>query len=247
MLKTLWNSRSGLNSNQNRIDAISNNIANVETTGYKRIDVAFQDIFSENMNRLGLPVTTQNIDSLLLGSGSKADKLVKNNQQGNLKETGRQTDIAIDGSGYFKLLDQEGNPFYTRDGSFDIDSDGNFVHSSGMNLVIEGFNISALSSSISINANGEITSEKGIVGRIAIFDFQDKEGMTPVGNNLFKGSAMQQESEGIIKQGYLEESNVDIAKELTDMMITQRAFELNSRTVKAADDMWQIANNLRSK
>lgn len=247
MLKTLWNGRSGLSSNQNRLDTISNNIANVETNGYKRVDVAFQDIFSENLNRLGLPITTGNPNSLSQGSGSRADILVRNTQQGSLNETGNETDLAIEGSGFFKLIDQEGNSFYTRDGSFTTDSNGSFVHSSGMKLQIDGFNSTARGNTYTINKAGEIKSENGIVGKINLYDFQDTDNMMPVGNNLFKGSAFELASKGGIKQGYVENSNVDIAKELTDMMITQRAFELNSRSVKAADDMWQIANNLRGK
>ena len=247
MLKTLWNGRSGLNSNQNRLDAISNNIANVETSGYKRIDVAFEDIFSEKMNRLGLPITSENRDSLVLGSGSRGDKIVRTTEQGYLSETGKEEDLAIYGGGFFKVLDENRVEFFTRDGSFSLDSDGNFVHSSGMLLEVENFDKYASGKPFTVNSGGEIISDKGAVGKINLYDFVDKDNMIPAGKNLFTGTLNPQEAKGSINQGYIEKSNVDIGRELTDMMITQRAYELNSRSVKAADDMWQIANNLRGR
>lgn len=247
MLKALWNGRSGLNANQNRLDAISNNISNLETNGYKKIDVAFEDIFGEKMDRLGLPVTSDNRGELVIGSGSRGDRTVKNNLQGTLFETGKDTDLAISGAGFFKVIDDKGEAFYTRDGSFNTDSEGNLVHSSGMKLEIKNFNKGSLGNTLSIKANGEIMSENGLVGKVVLYDFQDKDNMISAGGNLLKGTGSPQKASGEIKQGYIEGSNVDLAKELTDMMMTQRAFELNSRSVKAADDMWQIANNLKGR
>lgn len=252
MLRALWNSRSGLASNQNRIDIISNNIANVNTNGYKRLDVSFQDLINYNMNRLGLPVTAEDKQSLLQGMGSKADTIVSNSTQGFLMQTGREEDLAIEGNGYFKMYggqDVDGNDkyYYTRDGAFSIDKDGNLVNSSGYILEVDGLTPpQSMKKPLSIDEAGNITSEGKSIGKINIYDFVDRESLVSVGNNMFEGTGEIQ-VEPKIKQGFIEASNVDLSKELTDMIVTQRAFELNSKSIKSADEMWQIANNLRSR
>lgn len=245
MLKTLWNGRSGLYSNQNRLDIISNNIANVNTNGYKRMDVSFQDVFYENLNRIGLPTTGN--EKMTLGSGSRGDITVRDINQGYLKETSRDEDIAIDGSGYFRLRDGKGNYFYTRDGAFNLDEEGNLVHSSGLILDIENYDKENARRPLNINGDGYIMSAGKNIGKINVYDFVNCEDLTAAGENLYLSGGQELKSNSRLRQGFLEQSNVDIAKELTDMMITQRAYELNSRSVKSADEMWQIANNLRSK
>lgn len=252
MLKALWNSRSGLASNQNRIDMISNNIANVNTTGYKRVDVSFQDLFNDNMNRLGLPVTAKDKQSLLQGMGSKADTIVSNSSQGTIMQTGREEDLAIEGNGYFRVYggqDADGNDkyYYTRDGAFCIDNSGNLVNSSGYILEVDGLTPPQnIKKPLSIDEDGNITSEGNPIGKINIYDFVDRESLVSVGNSMFEGTG-EIEVQPKIKQGFIEASNVDLSKELTDMIITQRAFELNSKSVKTADEMWQLANNLRGR
>jgi flagellar basal-body rod protein FlgG len=252
MLKALWNSRAGLTANQNRVDIISNNIANVTTNGYKRLDVSFQDMFNDNMNRLGLPVTANDKQSLLQGMGSKAETIVSNSSQGTLMKTGREEDLAIEGNGFFRLYggqDIDGNDkyYYTRDGVFNIDSNGNLANSSGNILEVEG---SAPPQNIKkpllIDETGNIMVDGKSAGKINLYDFVDRESLVSVGNNMFEGTGEIQVSPKI-KQGSVEASNVDLSKELTDMMVTQRAFDLNSKSIKSADDMWQIANNLRSR
>lgn len=252
MLRALWNSRSGLASNQNRIDIISNNIANVNTNGYKRLDVSFQDLINDNMNRLGLPVTSQDRQSLLQGMGSKADTIVSNSSQGILMQTGREEDIAIEGNGYFRMYggqDMDGNDkyYYTRDGAFSLDGSGNLVNSSGYILEVDGLTPPQnIKKPLSIDESGNITSDGKTIGKINIYDFVDRESLVSVGNNMFEGTGEVQ-VQSKIKQGFVEGSNVDLSKELTDMIITQRAYELNSKSIKSADEMWQIANNLRSR
>lgn len=252
MLRALWNSRSGLASNQNRIDIISNNIANVNTTGYKRLDVSFQDLINDNMDRLGLPVTSENRQGLLQGMGSKADTIVSNFTQGILMQTGREEDLAIEGNGYFRLYggqDMDGNDkyYYTRDGAFTIDNDGNLVNSSGYILEVDGLTPPQnISKPLLVDEAGNITSDGKSLGIISIYDFTDRDNLVSVGGNMFEGTGEMQVNPKI-KQGFIEASNVDLSKELTDMIITQRAFELNSKSIKSADEMWQIANNLRSR
>ncbi|MCX7885341.1 MAG: flagellar hook-basal body complex protein [Caloramator sp.] len=248
MLKVLWNGRSGLRSNQNRLDVITNNINNVDTTGYKKNDLSFQDIMYEKLEKQGVPISSQNRGKLLQGSGSRAEKIVRDFKQGFISQTDSETDIAIEGKGFFRVKDSQGRYYYTRDGAFKIDGKGNFVHSSGRLLDIDKYNPSNLSFPISISEKGEIVNSKGeLVGEINIYDFNDKDDIISLGDNLFQTNEKPIKANGILKQGFLEKSNVDIAKELTDMLITQRAFELNSRTVKSGDEMWQMANNLRNK
>jgi len=244
MLKALWNSRSGLASNQNRIDIISNNIANANTNGYKRLDVSFQDLVNDNMDRLGLPVTAENRQALLQGMGSKADTIVGNYTQGILMQT--------DGRGYFRLYggqDMDGNEryYYTRDGAFSLDSEGNIVNSSGYILEIDGLSPPHnIKEGFSVDEAGNIFSEGKNIGKINIYDFADRDGLIAIGGSMFEGTG-EIPADSKIRQGFVEGSNVDMAKELTDMIITQRAFELNSKSIKSADEMWQIANNLRSR
>lgn len=249
MLKVLWNGRSGLAANQSRLDLISNNIANVSTNGYKRLDTSFEDIYNANMRRLGLPVTNDT-ENLTNGSGVKAEKTVSNFKQGILQKTDRESDLAIDGSGFFKLVDSSGNFYYTRDGSFTVDPSGNFIHSSGLMLSISDYSPEKLKSAFSVDSQGNLYSDNNKIGKIDLSDFTSKDTLVASGQSLFQYTGNEEDiktSNANLVQGFTEGSNVDIATEMTDMLITQRAFELNSKSVQAADQMWQIANNLRSK
>lgn len=245
MLKSIWNSRSGLYANQNRIDTISNNIANVNTNGYKRLDTNFSDIVSENINRLGVPLSNDD-NRYSVGSGTRVNGYIKNSSQGNIIETNNKFDFAIEGEGYFRLVDRDGNYLYTRNGSFKLDSNNNLVDSNGnrldLNLYTTDFDIN----NIEITEHGQILNNNEIIGNLKIYNFVSEDQLQPVGNSLFRGVGATI-STSKIKQGYLESSNVDIAKELTDLMITQRAFEMSSRALKSSDEMWQITNNIRGR
>lgn len=260
MLKALWSGTSGLYANQNKLDMISNNLANINTNGYKSSDVAFEDIFYNKMDRLGLPVTAADRQKLIEGSGVKADVAIKNFSQGDIQETGNDEDLAIEGNGFFKVT-INGEAFYTRDGSFNIDSDGNFVHSSSGGILLQP-DYSGLDSlkkpyrfkieeDGTVNAYGQGSSNPVEVGKIEVVDFINKDDLIAAGNNLYKVNDANVSTEVPanfkIKQGYVEKSNVDITKQLTDMMVTQRAYQFNSKSIQAADEMMQIANNLRSK
>lgn len=253
MLRTLWNGRAGLQSNQNRMDIISNNMSNVNTTGYKRLDVSFQDLVYEKIASNGIPITAEEKEGLDIGTGSRGDRIVRDMKQGIAIKTDRDEDLAIQGKGFFRLLsaDQDGNSqyLYTRDGAFHLSVEGDkkyLVHSSGYRLDVEGLNPEDMKGKITVKSTGEVYSEEKLIGKIKIYDFKSNDGLTAIGQNLFTGEGAI-EIEGNIMQGYLENSNVDMAKELTDMMITQRAFELNSKSIKSADEMWQITNNLRGR
>ncbi|MCX7904267.1 MAG: flagellar hook-basal body complex protein [Caloramator sp.] len=252
MLRVLWNGKSGLISNQNRIDALSNNIANVDTNGYKRVDVAFLDVLNESIDRLGVPITSDNRENLSVGSGTKGDLLVRDFSQGILKETGKKTDLAIEGEGYFRLKDNKGQYFYSRDGAFKIDSDGNFVHPSGLILDVENYNNNlSENDKFRISYDGNIykinDDEEELVGKINLYKVIGQDSFVSKGENVYSAENVEVLEAFRLRQGFLESSNADITKELTNMLVTQRAFELNARTVKSADEMWQIANNLRGR
>lgn len=253
MLRTLWNGRAGLFSNQNRMDVISNNIANTNTNGYKRMDVSFKDLVYDKINSNGLPTESDDREGLLQGTGSRADILVRDTKQGVALGTGVMTDMAIDGSGYFRLIsrDENGNTkyLYTRDGSFrisEINGERCFIHSSGYMLDIESYEADNISDEIFIRPDGELFFGNKSSGKIRLYNFKDLDGIVPLGDNLFYSEG-EIEADGKIMQGYLEASNVDIAKELVNMIITQRAFQLNSKSITAGDEMWQQVNNLRGR
>ncbi|MBZ4663082.1 MAG: flagellar hook-basal body complex protein [Caloramator sp.] len=246
MLRSIWNSTSGLYSNQTRIDAISNNIANINTNGYKRVDVNFSDILVENVNRLGVPVT-ENEKEKFVGSGSRISGFIRDDSQGIIEKSDRNLDFAIEGRGYFRLIDSKGNELYTRKGNFYIDANNNLVDSNGNKLDISLNTKDNIDyDKISVKENGEILYNENIIGKIDIYDFDSEDNLYPIGNSLFKG-INPKSTNSSIKQGYVEKSNVDISKELTDLLVTQRAFELNSRALKTSEEMWQMTNNLRSK
>lgn len=257
MIKTLYNGRSGLAAYQNKLDAISNNIANISTTGYKKIDVAFEDVYNEKINKRGLPVTDTDPDALSRGSGVKADSIVRTFTQGSLTETGLQTDIAISGDGYFKLQDENGNIYYTRDGNFKLESytdqqgvvHPRLVHNTGL-LLTDEFNFpDDFDGILSISTDGTVASDKGeVIGTLYVYGFVSKDALVSQGDSLFtsiNGDNKLNTSQYELKQGFLESSNINLADELTDMLLTQRIYQMNSKTLDMANEMWRMANNLR--
>jgi len=240
---------------QEKLDSISNNLANVNTEGYKRVDVSFKDLVYETLKRDGYPTTGKQAEPLN-GTGVRASGWLRDNGQGSLQETGLNTDLAIDGEGYFRVTLADGSKAYTRSGSFTIDSSGTLVDKNGNRLDVEysgekvsfdkgNFSVDK-AGSITLNENGKLTN----VGKINLHNFVGQDTMASVGESLYVPKAGAQGytvTDSNINQGYVEASNVDIAREMTDMIVTQRAFELGSRGLKTADEMWGIANNLRAR
>lgn len=248
MLSTIWTGQSGLLAQQTKMTSLSNNIANANTTGYKKTDVSFSETLKENIRgRNGTPFTANG--NIMQGTGTRPSDIYRNHKEGSFITTEKDTDMAINGDGYFKVIDNNGNEFYTRDGSFNFDSNGNFVHSaSGMKIEVTGYNASNnLKRPISISESGIVLSDGVEVGKINLYNFAYKNQMMSNGDNTFTAGEAPTASNAKIAQGYIEGSNVDMVDELTNMITTQRSFEFNSRTIKAADEMWQLANNLKSK
>ena len=255
MLTTLWTSKSGLNANQEKLDVISNNIANVNTTGYKKVNAGFKDLISSSLDEWGNPL---NDKTATVGSGVKAGNFTKDNSQGGLQTTNQKTDLALDGNGYFKVISSNGTEYYTRDGSFKLDSYGRLVTANGNILEVQyanGYsqnNTGLTADNFTINKKGEIFAENNgnfeKVGEIAVYTAVGNDVFTSVGDNLFKelnGVQVYRTLDADMYQGYLEASNVDLSQEMTDMIVTQRAFQLSSKGITAADEMWEMINNLR--
>ena len=255
MLTTLWTSKSGLNANQEKLDVISNNIANVNTTGYKKVNAGFKDLISSSLDEWGNPL---NDKTATVGSGVKTGNFTKDNSQGGLQTTNQKTDLALDGEGYFKVISSNGTEYYTRDGSFKLDSYGRLVTANGNILEVQyanGYsqnNTGLTADNFTINKKGEIFAENNgnfeKVGEIAVYTAVGNDAFTSVGDNLFKelnGVQVYRILDADMYQGYLEASNVDLSQEMTDMIVTQRAFQLSSKGITAADEMWQMINNLR--
>lgn len=255
MLTTLWTSKSGLNANQEKLDVISNNIANVNTTGYKKVNAGFKDLISSSLDEWGNPL---NDKTATVGSGVKAGNFTKDNSQGGLQTTNQKTDLALDGNGYFKVISSNGTEYYTRDGSFKLDSYGRLVTANGNILEVQyanGYsqnNTGLTADNFTINKKGEIFAENNgnfeKVGEIAVYTAVGNDAFMSVGDNLFKelnGVQVYRTLDADMYQGYLEASNVDLSQEMTDMIVTQRAFQLSSKGITAADEMWEMINDLR--
>jgi flagellar basal-body rod protein FlgG len=255
MLRVLNNGRTAMMANQQKLDIISNNIANANTEGYKKLDMSFQDLVYESLDRNGYPITTNGKTTQAFnGTGVKATNPIRDNKQGNLVSTGKNTDLGIDGKGYFEVTMANGQKAYTRNGCFNIDNAGNLVDTSG-NIVtinfdgnkqeLNGNNFSVAKTGEIYMSNADKTSVR--VGTIPTYNAVDGA-FTSIGDSLYipaNGANLYEETDRNIEQGVKEISNVDLTTEITDMILTQKAFEMASKSVNVADEMWNVANNLR--
>ncbi|PJI09886.1 MULTISPECIES: flagellar hook-basal body complex protein [Clostridium] len=257
MFRIMWNGISGMAAEQEKLDAISNNIANMSTTGYKSEDVGFSDLLYETLNRNGVPVTN-NDKNRYVGSGVKADNWLRDKNQGPVNNTGVNTDFCINGKGYFRVTTYDGSEAYERNGNFQINADGKLTDGNGnmldvdysvdpntVHLTNDNFTVSRDGIlSVKDDASGNYTS----VGKINIYDAVGDDSMVSAGDNLFvpaDGVQVFQRNDSQIEQGCLEGSNVDLGTEITDMIVAQRALEMSSKSVQTADSMWGLVNNLR--
>ena len=255
MFNIFATAQSGMNAYQEKLDYLSNDLVNSETTGYKSTDVGFKDLLTESLDRKGTPLVNKKAIS---GTGVKLGMNYANNKQGNLLSTGGKTDLAIDGTGYFALTQNDGSIVYTRDGNFKIDSNGTLVDSNGTKVYVqyengasEG-NPALESGNISIDKDGGISMKVGEetakIGTIPIFTAIGDKGFIPIGNSYFTPSSDAQvtlSNNYNVVQGSLEASNVDSGEVFSDIILTQRAFQLSSKAVTAADDLWGMINNMR--
>lgn len=259
---TLLNSnRSAMIAQQRKLDTISNNLANVNTTGYKKLKAQFSDLYQDTLERKGYP-TTDGAENLNYGTGVKIGKAVRQVTQGSLVETGNNSDLAIDGQGFFKIYMADNTAAYTRSGSLKVDSAGTLVDGNGNRLSVvdrNGNEVNYHDGRMRLTNENFVIDKNGVlyrkekedfieVGSIKTYDSIGDTSLLSVGESLFvpgEGTTMYETRNRNIQQGYLENSNVDVAQEMSDMILTQRAFQLSSTGLKTTDEMWGMINSLR--
>lgn len=258
MERALWVAKTGLDAQQTRMAVVSNNLANVSTTGFKRERAVFESLLYQNVKQTGAQSTenTQMPTGLNLGTGVRVVATEKEHAQGNMMQTGNAMDIAVQGRGFFQVTMPDGTLGYSRDGSFQVDSSGQMVTSNGYALQ-PGITIPSNVLSVTIGNDGTVSVvEQGNttptqIGSIQLADFVNPAGLQPIGNNLFKetGSSGSPQTGtpgltgyGSLQQGALESSNVNVVEELVNMIETQRAYEMNSKAISTTDSMLQYVS-----
>lgn len=261
MMRALWTAASGMNGQQYKIDTTANNLANVNTTGFKKSRVDFQDLLYQTVRHAGTPVTAgaQIPTGIQVGHGVRPVATQKIFTPGTTQQTDNTYDISIEGEGFFQVLLPDGTVSYTRDGAFKRDIDGRLVTSDGFPMEPE---IRIDDDALSVNIGSDGTVSVQIAGddrpveiaKIALARFVNPAGLRNDGRNLYSATAASGEAIvgeagldgfGNLAQGYLEMSNVQVVEEMVSMIVAQRAYETNSKAIQAADDMLQTANNLR--
>ncbi|OWZ84615.1 flagellar basal-body rod protein FlgG [Natranaerobius trueperi] len=261
MNRSLWTAASGMNSQQKNMDVVSNNLANVNTTGFQKSRAEFEDLMYSTLERPEAPARGERTTpaGIQLGHGSKVSATLKDFSMGSMIETGQEFDLAIQGDGFFMLEDPNGEQQFTRDGSFKIDAEGNLVTSDGTEVTSFDGIIDEEHSNISINSEGVVTAvledgETEEIGQFTLANFNNPAGLKAIGGNKYQAtgaSGIPQEQlpgemqVGQLKQGYLEGSNVNIADEMVNMITAQRAYETNSKSIQSTDEMMSIANQLK--
>ena len=261
MIRSLWTAASGMQAQSLNIDVISNNLANVNTSGFKRGKAEFQDLFYDTLRSAGVASSegTQVPVGIQLGHGTRASAVNKIFSQGNMQRTQNDLDLALEGKGFFQVLQLNGEIAYTRSGAFKLDEEGRMVTADGFFLEPE-ISIPTDAVSMFIDLDGTVSvlltgeSQPTEIGTIELARFINPAGLQNVGRNLYRptqasGGAVTgtagEDGLGIISQGYLEMSNVSVVDEMVNMITAQRAYELNSKAVQAADEMLQMANNVK--
>ncbi|MGB9779581.1 MAG: flagellar basal-body rod protein FlgG [Caldanaerobacter sp.] len=265
MMRALWSAATGMTAQQLNVDVIANNLANVNTTAFKRDRAEFKDLIYQTLQRenvyggQGRPVNMQ------IGVGVRPSAIVKDFSEGNLYQTNNALDLALDGPGFFAVLGPDDKVYYTRDGSFKLSPDGNTL----MLVTADGYPVLDDSNNPIVfdgNVNDITVSPLGViqvknpdgttyeVATLGIYNFTNPQGLLSVGNNLYEATEASGQPGtrddfegrmGKVMQGFLETSNVQVVKEMVDMIAAQRAYEINSKAIQAADEMLGIANNLR--
>jgi flagellar basal-body rod protein FlgG len=254
-VKALYTAATGMSAQQTQLDNIANNLANVNTTGYKRSSVAFQDLYYQEVTGGGVQGDAQGV--VQVGSGTKVVGNYRNHSMGDLVNTGVNTDVAIKGKGFFKVVDETGQEFYTRDGSFQRNAEGELITSGG--LLVQGVGaISPDAQQIEMAPSGEVieylaNGTQQSLGLLEIMDFVNPAGLNAIGGNLYQETQASGAAQSVqlgmggtqLGQYMREASNVDVAVELIDMIQAQRSFELTSKVIQASDEALQTTANLK--
>lgn len=264
MMRALWTAATGMTGQQMNVDTISNNLSNVNTTAFKKDRVEFKDLVYSQMSRGYNIDSSNNPAPMQVGFGAKPSATLKDFSTGSFSVTENKTDLAIDGSGFFTLQNERGELVYTRDGSFKIstiDDEKVLVNSQGYPVLddageiitIGDFDVDSMvisnEGTIAFNVDGDVT-ETGI--RVGLVQFANPTGLESIGNNNYRATEAAgnpvwetDENRSTVLQSYLEGSNVDLVDEMVNLIVAQRAYEINSKIVQASDDMLSQANNLK--
>ena len=258
MSRSLWSGASGMAASQTRVDVIGNNIANVSTTGFKKQRVRFQDLFYDIVKAPGTPTTNggENPAGIQVGNGVEVSDTPRIFSQGRIEPSNIQTNMAIEGPGFFRVQLSDGTEAYTRAGDFREDSNGDLVSTEGFYL-LPRINIPQDAQQVSISTTGEVVAivngQQQNLGTVTISKFRNPSGLIGIGRNLFveteaSGPATEgqplDDGFGGIRGSALEISNVDVVVELVGLILAQRAYELNARTVSTSDEMLQTAGQI---
>ncbi|MEH6504086.1 MAG: flagellar basal-body rod protein FlgG [Cycloclasticus sp.] len=252
---SMWISKTGLEAQQTRMAVISNNLANVNTTGYKKSRAIFEDLLYQNVRQVGAQSSQDTTlpTGLQIGTGVRTVATEKTHTQGSIQQTGNSLDLAVNGRGFFQILRPDGSITYTRDGGFKLDGDGQMVTSGGYPLE-PSISVPSDALSVTVGIDGTVSvlqpgaTAPSQVGNITLADFINPTGLDPIGENQFRESLASgsptvttpgESGVGIISEGSLETSNVNVVEELVSMIETQRAYEMNSKAISNADQMLQ--------
>lgn len=256
---SLWVAKTGLDAQQTRMSVIANNLANVNTTGFKKSQASFEDLIYQNVRAAGGQTSQQTraATGLEVGTGARLVATERDFSQGTLAQTDNALDVAITGRGFFQVLRPDGTTAYTRDGSFSLDSEGNLVTASGYQILpgltvppgAQGL-IIGQDGSVAVQVDGSAVPQE--IGTLTLADFVNPGGLEAAGENLYVETAASGAPQigapnadglGALRQGALESSNVNVVEELVAMIETQRAYELNSKAIETSDQMLAYVNN----
>ncbi len=258
MYPALWIAKTGLDAQQTNMSVIANNLANVNTTGFKRDRAVFNDLIYQNLRQVGAQSSenTELPSGLMLGTGVKVVATQKEHSQGNIVQSGNSLDVAVQGKGYFQVLHPDGNIVYTRDGSFSLTADGVLVTPNGYELQ-PSMTVPTDATSLTIGSDGVVSvlqsgsNTPTQIGQIELAYFVNPQGLEPIGDNLYRETNASggvntaipgSDSTGTLIQGALESSNVNVVEELVNMIETQRAYEMNSKAISTTDEMLSYVN-----
>lgn len=261
MMRSLWTAATGMAAQNMNVDVIANNLANVNTAGFKRGRANFQDLMYQQIKAPGAEASaagTQLPSGIQIGLGVQTASVSQNFSEGSFQTTNNKLDLAIKGRGFFQVLMPSGDLAYTRAGAFSVDAQGQLVSADG-NIVQPAITIPADVLSINVAEDGTVSVEQPgsvstVVGQIQLVDFINPGGLTMLGSSMFQSSNASGEpitgnpgtnGLGGIGQGMLEMSNVNMVEEMVNLIAGQRAYEMNSKAIQAADEMLQTANSIR--